>query len=83
MGVRRQINRYRTTPGGYDFLEVLKKGKAFHRASGRFEMVPFETPKGEWWSAESPTLPTFEPHKGTKRYRFNEERKRWEEVDKW
>lgn len=83
MGARRHINRYRTTPYGCDFLVVLKKGKAFHRASGCFEMIPFETKKGIMWNAERPTLPPFEPHKGTKRYKFNEERKRWEEVDKW
>lgn len=33
MSVCRHINRYRTIPSGYDFLEVLKKGKAFHRTS--------------------------------------------------
>lgn len=83
MSVRKRINRYQTTPNGYDFKEVLKKGKVFYRGIGRFEMVPFETSSGIRWSAESPTLPPFKPHKGTIRYKFNIDRKRWEETDEW
>lgn len=81
MAVRRQCNRYRTTPIGYDYDEVLKKGKAFHRISGEFEMQPFESASGKvMWSAESTTLPTFNAPKGTRKYRFNNSNRRWEEV---
>lgn len=83
MGVRRTINRVKQSPSGYDFNEVLKKAKAFFRGYGQFEMQPFETSSGVRWHAEYPTLPPLQPHKGTVRYKFNIERKRWEEVDKW
>lgn len=33
MGARRTINRYRTTPSGYDYADVLKRGKRFHTHS--------------------------------------------------
>lgn len=86
MAVRRRINRYRHEPSGYDYKEVLKKAKAFFRASEKFEMQPFDsTITGEnriMWMATSETLPPFKPSKGTRFYRFNRKKKRWEEIIK-
>lgn len=82
MAVRRQINRYRTAPNGYDYDEVLKKGKAFYRTSEEFEMSPYKGNDGKiLWTAEHTTLPTFKPAEGTRRYKFNRDRKKWEEVN--
>lgn len=82
MSARKHINRYRTEPSGYDYNEVLKKGKTFHRASGIFDMSPY---KGKYddrvlWTATRHSLPPFKPSEGTRRYKFNIDRKRWEEI---
>ena len=76
MSVRRQINRYRTTPAGRDYADVLKRGKRFHNHRD-FEMQPYTSGDRVLWSAETPTLPTFKPPKGTIRVHWNG--KRWEE----
>lgn len=82
MSARGHRNRYRTEPSGYDYNEVLKKGKVFHRASEKFEMSPY---KGKYddrvfWTATTITLPPFKPAEGTRRYIFNIDRKCWEEI---
>lgn len=81
MGARRTINRYRTEPSGYDFIAVLKKSKAFYRASNFFELSPFPDKDGRvFWQSGTETLyPLKRPH-GTRCYRFNKTHKRWEEV---
>lgn len=85
MGARREINRYRTTPSGYDYNDVLRRGKAFHRNSfnGIFEMMPYTSPSDgrTLWSAEFETLPPFKKPDGTRTYKFDETRKRWIEID--
>lgn len=83
MGVRRTINRYRTTPSGYDYDDVLRRGKAFHRNNiNGFEMVPFDTSDGRVrWYAEFVTKPPFKKHDGTRTYQFDNARKRWVEID--
>lgn len=80
MGARRTINRYRTTPSGYDYADVLKRGKKFHTHSGahsNFEMQPFRSCDRVLWSAESITLSPFVPPQGTIRVFWNG--KRWVE----
>lgn len=83
MGVRRTINRYRTTPSGFDYDDVLRRGKAFHRNNiDGFEMVPHVCSSGRvMWSAEFITKPTFKKHDGTRTYQFDRVRKRWVEID--
>lgn len=83
MGVRRTHNRARTTPNGYDYNDVLKRGKVFHRNSfnGVFEMQPYQRKDGViLWTAESETLPPFTRPKGTRIYKFDLSRKRWIEI---
>lgn len=68
MGARRTINRYRTTPSGYEYADVLKRGKRFHTHQGEhasFEMQPGQFGDRVLWSAESPTLPPFKAPRGT------------------
>lgn len=85
MGVRMQINRYRTTPSGYDYKDVLKRGKAFYTFHGAmgpiyhddFEMQPCGFGDHILWSAESTTIPPFLPPKGTIFVHWNG--KKWEE----
>lgn len=83
MGVRRTINRYRTTPIGYDYNDVLRRGKAFHRNNlNGFEMVPCRARDGRvLWSAEFTTKPPFKKPDGTRTYKFDNTRKRWIEID--
>lgn len=84
MGARRTINRYRITPSGYDYNDVLKRGKAFYCNSlDGFEMVPYTNPYSEetWWFAEFPTKPPFKKPNGTRTYQFDNARKRWIEID--
>lgn len=83
MGARRSINRYRTTPSGYDYNDVLRRGKAFYRNNVYgFEMVPFVTRDGRvLWSAENVTLPPFKKHDGARTYQFDKARKHWVEID--
>lgn len=83
MGARRTINRYRTTASGYDYDDVLRRGKAFHRNNlDGFEMVPFDTSDGRvQWSAEFITKLPFKKPDGTRTYQFDEARKRWIEID--
>lgn len=82
MAVRKQTNRYRVSPSGYDYEEVLSKAKRFYRAAEVFEMYPYITTGNEvFWSANSVSLPGVVPEKGTRRYCFNKQRKRWEEVE--
>ena len=84
MGVRRTINRYRTTPSGYDYDDVLRRGKAFHRNNlDGFEMVPSTSPYSgkTLWFAEFPTKPPFKKPDGTRTYQFDNARKRWVEID--
>lgn len=82
MGVRRTINRYRTTPSGFDYDDVLRRGKAFHRNNlDGFEMVPNGTIEGRvLWSAEFVTMPPFKKPDGTRTYQFDNARKRWVEI---
>lgn len=82
MGVRHTHNRTSTTPSGYDYDDVLKRGKAFHRNSshGIFEMTPYAGKKGTLWMAESETLPPFTRAKGTRIYKFDTTKKRWVEI---
>lgn len=82
MGVRRTINRYRETPSGYKYDDVLKRGKAFHRNSLIFEMVPFngDHSKAILWTAEFQILPPFKRPEGTRTYKFDIKRKRWIEI---
>lgn len=83
MGARKHINRYRTEPCGYDYNEVLKKGKIFHRNSfnGIFEMTPYKGIDGRiFWTAESETLPPFKRADGTRIYKFDNAAKRWIEL---
>ena len=84
MGARREINRYRTTPSGYDYNDVLRRGKAFHRDSpDGFEMTPYTSPSDgrTLWSAEFVTKPPFKKPDGTRTYQFDEARMRWIEID--
>lgn len=83
MGARRTINRYRTTPSGYDYDDVLRRGKAFHRDNfDGFEMVPFVCYSGRvLWSAEFITKPPFKKPDGTRTYQFDKARKHWVEID--
>lgn len=83
MGARRTINRYRTIPSGYDYDDVLRRGKAFHRNNlDGFEMVPFDTSDGRvLWSAEFVTMPPFKKHDGARTYQFDKTRKHWVEID--
>lgn len=80
MSVRRRINRHRSEPCGYDYADVLKKGKAFHRISEEFEMSPFEASKGTMWMACSRTTPPFKPSEGTRIYKFDRSQKKWIEI---
>lgn len=83
MGARRTINRYRTEPSGYDYEEVLKKGKIFHRNSvnGIFEMTPYKGIDNRiFWVAESETLPPFKRAEGVRIYKFDNVKKRWVEI---
>lgn len=83
MGARSTHNRARTTPNGYDYNDVLKRGKVFHRNSfnGVFEMQPYQGKDGViLWTAESETLPPFTRPKGTRIYKFDRSRKRWVEI---
>ena len=82
MAVRQQHNRYRTEPHGYDYDEVLKKGKVFYRASGEFEMSPYKSPYDDrvMWTAFPKTI-GFAVADGTRRYKFNTITKKWEEVE--
>lgn len=82
MGVRRTINRYRTPPSGYDYADVLKRGKRFYRNSGEFEMKPFKSPGKDTvcWYAVSFTPPPFIAPQGTRKYKFNYHKNKWEEV---
>ena len=78
MGARRTINRYRTTPSGYDYADVLKRGKRFHThsdAHSNFEMQPFRSGDRVLWSAESVTLPPFVSPQGTIRICWNGKRR--------
>lgn len=80
MGVRRTINRYRTVPSGYDYADVLRRGKRFHTHLGEhstFEMQPYQSGGRVLWSAESVTLPPFVAPRGTIRISWNG--KRWVE----
>ena len=83
MGVRRTINRYRTTPSGYDYDDVLRRGKAFHRNNlDGFEMVPSVSRSGNvLWFAEFVTKPPFKKPDGTRTYKFDNTRRRWVEID--
>lgn len=76
MSVRRQTNRYRTTPTGYDYADVLKRGKRFH-GHDDFEMQPTTFGDRTIWAAEARTLPRFSVPKGTICVHWNG--KRWEE----
>lgn len=80
--VRRTINRYKTPPHGYDYNEVLKKGKTFYRTDREFIMAPFTSKNGErvLWSAETSPLPPFTLPSGARKYKFNNSSRRWEEV---
>lgn len=83
MGARRTINRYRIEPSGYDFAEVLKKGKVFHRNAynGVFEMTPYKgIDERTFWTAHTETLPPFKKPDGTRTYKFDKERGRWFEI---
>lgn len=82
MSVRKTHNRARTTPSGYDYDDVLKRGKVFHRNSynGIFEMTPYEGKNGTLWTAESETLPPFTRPKGTRVYKFDNTKRRWVEI---
>lgn len=77
------INRYRTTPIGYDYNDVLRRGKAFHRNNlNGFEMVPCRARDGRvLWSAEFTTKPPFKKPDGTRTYKFDNTRKRWIEIE--
>lgn len=84
MGARRTINRYRTTPSGYDYNDVLRRGKAFHRNNlNGFEMTPYTSPyTGKTlWFAERVTMPPFKKPAGARTYQFDKARKRWIEID--
>lgn len=80
--VRRAINRYKTPPSGYEYDEVLKKGKAFYRNNLEFIMAPFTSKNGECvlWSAETPPVPPFTLPSGARKYKFNTASRRWEEI---
>lgn len=83
MGARSTHNRVRTTPSGYDYNDVLKRGKAFHKNAynGIFEMQPYSGKDGNiLWTAESETLPPFTRPNGTRIYKFDLSRKRWIEI---
>lgn len=80
MGARRTINRYRTTPSGYDYADVLKRGKRFYTYSGAhsdFEMQPGRFGNHVLWSAEHVTIPPFVAPQGTIRVFWDG--KRWRE----
>lgn len=82
MGARRTINRYRTTPVGYDYNDVLRRGKALHRYNlDGFEMVPCVCDGNVLWSAEFVTKPPFKKLDGTRTYKFDNTRRRWVEID--
>lgn len=82
MSARHTHNRARTTPYGYDYNDVLKRGKIFHRNSydGIFEMQPYETAHGTMWTAESETLKPFKRPIGTRVYKFDNQKHRWVEI---
>lgn len=78
MGARKSINRYRTEPYGYDYKDVLNRGKRFYTYNGyhdNFEMQPFVCDGRIQWSAESETLHPFTAPKGTVKVKWNG--KRW------
>lgn len=82
MSVRRQINRYRKEPSGYDYNVVLKKAKAFYRSSECFEIYPYRSPSDTktLYTAFSETLGGFKRPKGTRIYKFDRSIKRWVEI---
>ena len=81
MGIRRTINRHRTEPYGDDYHDVLRRGKAFYRASGVFEMIPFTHSDGRtFWLAYSESLPNNSKFNGTRTFKFDTSHKRWIEV---
>ncbi len=83
MGVRKTHNRAKTTPSGYNYDDVLKRGKVFHRNSynGIFEMQPYGGKDGViLWTAERETHPPFTRPKGTRVYKFDNTKRRWVEI---
>lgn len=83
MAVRKQCNRYRTEPHGYDYKEVLKKGKAFYTYNGYWEGIthdPFEMSCYDGlWIAHKRTLPGFRIKEGTIIVEWDIDKKRWYE----
>jgi hypothetical protein len=74
MAVRRQINRYKTAPSGYDYKDVLQKGKRFYTIGSlheTFEMNPYETQEHTLWTANSVTLECYTKPQGTRTYSWN------------
>lgn len=86
MSVRRQINRYRTSPSGYDYMDVLRRGKRFFTGTGGahydFEITPFLSPGSDkvLWTADYPSPSPFTSPKGTVSVRWDG--MRWTETQK-
>lgn len=90
MSVRRTHNRSKERPYGRDFLDVLRRSKAFNTTtvcSGSentiyhddFEIHPFKSKNGGViWFCERITLNPFKKPDGTRTFRWNG--KKWEEV---
>jgi hypothetical protein len=64
MAARKCIGRARVIPSGYDFKDVLNKGKAFHKNTD-FEMQPHNFSGVTLWSAETVTREPFKAPEGT------------------
>ena len=82
MAVRRQCNRYRTEPSGYDYKDVLKRGKAFFTYNGHHEPFEMTDYLGDgFWMAHTRTHKPFKVHEGTILVKWNRDKKRWEEQE--
>lgn len=79
MAVRRQCNRYRTTPHGTDRVEVLRRAKRFFRTGLNTDAFMIWGENGKTWEAD------YLPHNKDAKlpnmvlYRWNGTR--WEQVE--
>lgn len=69
-------------PVGYDYKEVLEKGKNIFKAVGCFVMLPYKTlDQRIIWSAESKTISPFEYVKGMRKYKYIKDLDEWIEIE--
>ena len=68
-------------PIGYNYEEILEKGKRIYKTTGFFIMLPYITAdKNVIWSAETKTILPFEQKEEMVKYKYIRDLDEWIEI---